>query len=97
MQRWIEQANARWQTIEGSEDPLEVLLLVRQKLGQCRFASVLGLGQNHLPNGDDPIPFEEHVLGAAKSNPLGAKSNSVEDLIGLIRIGAEPQRSVLVG
>ena len=97
VQRRIEQTDASRQTIEGSENPLEILLLVRQQLGQSRFASILRLGQDHLPHGDDAIPFKEHMLGTAQTDPFGPKRHSVENLIGLVGVGAKPQRSILIG
>ena len=31
------------------------------------------VGQDHLPHGDDPVGLEEHVLGAAQADALGAE------------------------
>ena len=33
----------------------------------------LVVGQDHLPHGDDPLVAEEHVLGAAQADALGAE------------------------
>ena len=43
------------------------------------------------------IPFEEHVFGTAKADPLGAEGDGVADLIGLIGIGADFEFPTLVG
>lgn len=45
----------------------------------------------------DPIPFEEHMLGATKPDSLCAEGDGVSNLIGLISIGTDFQFSALVG
>ena len=96
VQRWIEQSNASWQAIESSEDAFEVFLLVWQQGCQSALSSFVALGQDHLADGDDAVPFEEHVLGSAKSNTFSSESHSVEHLVGLVCVGSQSKRSVLV-
>ena len=55
------------------------------------------VGEDHLADGDDAIAFEEHVLGAAEADAIGAEGDGVFDLIGLIGVGAEAELAILVG
>ena len=51
----------------------EILPLHRQQLGERGASAFLGFGQDHLAHRDDPIALEEHVLGAAEPDALGAE------------------------
>ncbi len=55
------------------------------------------LGQNHLPHGGDAIFLEEHVLGAAQADSLGAEIASSLGVLRRVGIGANLQLAVLVG
>ena len=47
--------------------------LERQELGERRAAARLVVGQDHLAHRDDAVALEEHVLGAAEADALGAE------------------------
>ena len=53
--------------------PTKSSLLERLELGEGGLAPGLVVGQDHLAHGDDPLLAEEHVLGAAQADPLGAE------------------------
>ena len=57
----------------ASKMPMKSLLLEGLERGQGRLAPGLVVGQDHLPHVDDPLALEEHVLGAAQADPLGAE------------------------
>ena len=42
-------------------------------------------------------PLEEHVLGAAQADALGAEGDRVRGLVGLVGVGAHQQLALLVG
>jgi hypothetical protein len=74
VQRRIEQANRHRQPLHRGEDADEVLALVRQQLrAPSRVFAGGGVGQDHLAHRADAIAFEEHVLGAAEADALGAE------------------------
>ena len=51
----------------------EVRALHRQQLGERRAAARLVVGEDHLAHRDDAVALEEHVLGAAEADALGAE------------------------
>ena len=73
MQRRIEQADRDRQPGHDPEDLGEVAALVGQQLGERGAAAGLVLGEDHLAHGGDPLGVEEHVLGAAQADALGAE------------------------
>ena len=73
MQRRVEQADGDRKPGHDLEQFGEVLALHRQELGERGAASLLGVGEDHLAHRDDPLAVEEHVLGAAEADALGAE------------------------
>ena len=73
MQRRVEQADRDRQPAHDLEQFGEVLALHRQKLGERGAASLLVVGEDHLAHRHDPLAVEEHVLGAAEADALGAE------------------------
>ena len=73
MQRRIEQADSDRQAGHDLEQLGEVLALHGQELGERRPPSLLGIGEDHLAHRDDALALEEHVLGAAEADALGAE------------------------
>src|ERR1044072_3588717 len=49
------------------------------------------VGQDTLPHGDDPLVAEEHVLGAAQADPLGAELARLGGVLGGVGVGADLQ------
>jgi hypothetical protein len=73
VKRWVEEADGHRQAAHLAEDADEVLPLVRKELGERRRAPGRVVGQDHLAHGLDALLLEEHVLGAAQADPLGAE------------------------
>ena len=73
VERRIEQAHGDREALHGLEDAFEVGLLH----GEQALEGALALGgvrrQDHPPDQHDPVLGEEHVLGAAQADPLGAQ------------------------
>ena len=66
-------------------------------LSSARAAAGLVLGEDHLADVGDPLGVEEHMLGAAQADPLGAelaRGAAVERRLG---IGAHAEPALLVG
>ena len=93
----IEQPDRHRQAVHRLEDPDEVLALERFELGQGGLASGLVVGQDHLAHGDDPLVAEEHVLGAAQADPLGAELAGLGGVLRGVGVGADLERADLVG
>ena len=72
VQRRVEQPHRHRQPAHRPEDADEVLALEREQDVVRRLLLRLGLGEDHLPHGSDPLLAEEHVLGAAEADALGA-------------------------
>ena len=72
MERWVEQPDRHRQAVHDLEQFDEVLALHGQQPEQRLTAAFLILGHNHLAHSDDTVLVEEHVLGAAQSDPFGA-------------------------
>ena len=77
--------------------PMKSSLLERLELGQRGLAAGLVVGEDHLPHGDDPLVAEEHVLGAAQADPLGAELAGLGGVLGRVGVGADLERADLVG
>ena len=73
VQRRVEQADRHRQALHRLEQALEVALLERQQLLEA-LAPLLGRrGQDHRDHLLVALVAEEHVLGAAQADPLGAE------------------------
>ncbi len=57
----------------GPEDAGEVVALHRQQLRQRLLAAGRVVRQDHLAHRRDALAAEEHVLGAAQADALGAE------------------------
>ena len=97
VERGIEQADGDRQAVHRLEDADEVLLLVRLEPGQGLLPPLLVVGEDHLPHVDDSLALEEHVLGAAQSDPLGAERTGLDGVLGRVGVGADLERADLVG
>ena len=97
VQRRIEQADGDRQAGHDLEQPDEVLALHRQDLGQRRAPALLVVGQDHLAHRDDAVALEEHVLGAAEADALGAELARLGCVRRRLGVGADAQRAELVG
>ena len=72
VQRRVEQADGDRQAVHGLEDLLEVGPLQFEQLGQRRRLLLGRVGEDHALHERQPIA-EEHVLGAAQADALGAE------------------------
>ena len=61
------------QAVHRLEDPLEVGALHGQELGERAAAPALVARDDHLAHRRDAVALEEHVLGAAEPDALGAE------------------------
>ena len=97
MQRRIEQADGHGKPRHDLEQLDEVLALRRQQLGERLAAPLLILGEDHLAHGEDAALLEEHMLGAAKPDALGAEGERLARIGRRIGIGAHFQPAEAVG
>jgi hypothetical protein len=73
VQRRVEQPDRHRQPGHRLEDTLEVALLERQQPVERVAPPGLVFGEDHLLHDGQPLLAEEHVLGAAEADPLGAE------------------------
>ena len=73
VQRRIEGANHHGQAVHGFEEAGEIPALHGQELGQSLAAGLLVARQDHGLHVGDAVLGEEHVLGAAQADALGAE------------------------
>ena len=74
VERRVEQADGDRQAAHDPEQLDEIVALHGQDLGQRRAPALDGLGHDHLAHGDDALAIEEHMLGAAEPDALGAET-----------------------
>ena len=79
------------------EQLLEIGALHRQDLGERRASAGLVLGEDHLAHGEDALVVEEHVLGAAKPDALGAEFARLACIARRVGVGAHAQAPLGVG
>ena len=77
--------------------PYEVLALHRQQLVQRLAAILLVVGENHALHDRDAAFAEEHVLGAAQADAVGAERVGQLGLVRMIGVGAHAEAAELVG
>ncbi len=88
VQRRVERADRHRALAHDAEDAREVVALHRQQLGQRGLARLGRVGEDHLAHAHDAVAAEEHVLGAAEADALGAERDGVGGLVGLVGVGA---------
>src|SRR5580704_9437843 len=81
----------------GSSRRMVTGALHRQEFRQRRAARFLVAGQNHLAHGADAVLVEEHVLGAAEPDTLGAEFDRGTRIGRRVGIGAHFQRADAIG
>ena len=81
VERRIEQADGHRQAVHRLEDADEVLLLVGLEGREGLLPPLLVVGEDHLPHVDDPLALEEHVLGAAEADALGAELAGLDGVV----------------
>ena len=97
VQWWIEQPDGYRQPGHDLEQLDEVLPLHRQQLGEGIAAAADRLGADHLAHREDPFGIEEHVLGTAETDPLGAELAGLPGIPRCLGVGSHPQPASGVG
>ncbi len=96
MQRRIEQAHDHRQAIHGLEHAVEVAGLSLEQLGDGLFANLLVLVKDE--GLDDLLAVaQEHMLGAAQADALGAEVAGKLSVLGVVGVGAHTQGAEVVG
>ena len=97
MQGRIDQPDHHGQPLHGPQHAAEVLLLDRQQRVQGLLALRLVLGQDHPLHHRQALRLEEHVLGAAEADPLGAELAGLLSVARVVAVGPHLQPPDLVG
>ena len=96
VQRRVEQAHDDRQPVHGAEHAQEVARLGGQELAHGLLAHGRILVEDE--GLDDLLAVaQEHVLGAAQSDALGAEAAGQLGVLGVVGVGAHAQRAELVG
>jgi hypothetical protein len=95
VQRRIEQADGDGEAVHRLEDPLEVAALHGQQLFERTPPPPFVARDDHLAHRGDAVAFEEHVLGAAQPDALGAEGARDAGVARRVGVGAhlEPPHS----
>ena len=96
VQRWVEQAHRDGQPVHGLEDLDEVGPLQRQQLVEDDLPVLGALGQDQ-PLDELAARPEEHVLGAAQADALGAEPAGAGGIRRVVGVGPHLHPAVLVG
>ena len=91
MQRRVDQPDRDRQAVHRLEDLDEVLALQRQQRGERRLLAGLVLGQDQVLDQLAALA-EEHVLGAAQADALGAEPAGAGGVLGGVGVGPDPSR-----
>ena len=97
MQRRVEEADRDGLAVKRLEELREVVLLVGQDLGKGELALLDRVGADHLAERRDAALREEHVLGAAEADALGAQLARLLGVARRVRVRADLQAAELVG
>ena len=97
MERRIEETDRHRQTVHGLEDPYEVPALQRRERPIRRGLLLLGGREDHRSHSGHSLLAEEHVLGPAQADPLGATGQGLCRLVRRIRVGPHSEPPGLVG
>ncbi len=96
VQRRIQQADRHGVSLHRLEDPVEVLTLERQQLGQGDATIGLVVGHDHLAHRRDAVAFKEHVLGAAEADALRAELDGARGVQRVVGVRADRHSGELV-
>ena len=97
VQRRIEQPNGHRPAVHDLEQFDKIGALHRQQLGERGAARFLVVGQDHLAHRLDAVFVEEHVLGAAQPDALGAEAHCSLGIGRRVGIGAHAELAHFVG
>ena len=96
VERRVKETDGNGVAFESFIELLKVALLIRQDLLESYFALFESIGADHLAESGDTVAFEEHVLGTAEADALGAQLAGLLGVGGSIGVGADLESSVLV-
>ena len=96
VQRRVDQPDRHRQPVHRLEDPGEVVALQRQQRGQGGLLAGLVLGDDEVLDQLAAVA-EEHVLGAAQADALGAEPAGPGGVLGGVGVRAHPQPAYGVG
>ena len=96
MKRRIQETNRNRVAFKSLIESLEVALLIGQDLRQSLFAGLGGVGADHLAERGDSLGLEEHVLGTAEADTLGAQLAGLLRVLRSVGVGADLHGAVLV-
>ena len=88
VQRRVEQTDRDGKAVHDLEQLGKIAALIGQQFGERLAAALLVLGQDHLTHRDDPGRVEEHVLGPAEADPLGAEFARGAGILRSLGVGA---------
>src|SRR5215470_13637195 len=105
VKRRVNQADRDRKAVHGLKDADEVAALERQQAIESLDASLFVVGQDHFLDGALALVTllrelkvgEEHVLGAAKTDTLGAKFACLARILRSVSIGANTELSRFIG
>ena len=99
VQRRVEPADDNGQAVHRLQDSQEVRLLCRPQFLERRGLLVRGRGEDHPSHDGQTVVSEEHVLGTAQADTLGAEPAGVRRVVAGVRVGtnAEATEADLVG
>jgi hypothetical protein len=96
VQRRVQQADGDRQAVHRLEQLDEVPLLEREEFLQGFLPLGLRVGQDQAFDQFAAVA-EEHVLGAAQADPLGAEAAGPQRVLGVVGVGPHPQPALAVG
>ncbi len=96
VQRRVQQPDGDRQPVHGLEELDEVGLLQREKGTECLLALGVGVREDEALDHLAPLA-EEHVLGAAQADALGAEATGARGVLGVVGVGPHPQPAHAVG
>ena len=91
----VEQPDRHRQPVHDLEQFGEIPPLDRQQFGQRGAPARFGVGEDHFAHRDNAFALEEHMLGAAKPDALGAEAARHARVGGGLRVGAHFHASAL--
>ena len=91
VQRRVEQADRHGQPVHRLEHFLEVGALGVEQPGERLVLLVRGRRQDHLANDREPVRGEEHVLGAAQPDALGAEAPGIGGVLTGVGVGPDAE------
>ncbi len=97
MQRRVDQADDHRQPVHGPKNPDKILALERQNRRQGLLTLARQVGHDHFLDVRQTLGLEKHVLGAAKPDALRAVFARPFGILGVVRIGPDPQAAEFIG